>query len=230
MRAILLWGNLLLLLTGCVLTESLPQKPATPPVMVDSFFYGRAYLDANGNGEVDPDDPPLAGAMLSATDAAGRSGGGRSGSDGVAQAWWPDESTFPITLSMSPPEGYAPVGPEEVVLQEAECCGADFLFASLPLDEDAFWDEFPLPDDAEIVPVTEGFDLGFVVEMVEPELFDFYARWLQNRGWQQQAPTEAMVTLPHQRWRKAGYELLIEIEGVDDQNHLIVWVLLREQP
>lgn len=95
-------------------------------------------------------------------------------------------------------------------------------------DEGDFWDVFPLPDDAETLPFGEGFDLGFSTRMVEPEVFDFYAAWLSEQGWQQQAPTEAMVTLPHQTWRKDGVELLIEIEGVDAGGHTVVWVRTKE--
>jgi len=54
---------------------------------------------------------------------------------------------------MIPPDGCALIGPAEMVLQEGECCSADFLFA----------------------PVVEGFDLGFATGLTEPEVFDFYA-------------------------------------------------------
>lgn len=95
-------------------------------------------------------------------------------------------------------------------------------------DELVFWERLPLPDDAETRPVVEGVDLGFATRMIEPELFDFYATWLEEQGWQQQAPTEAMVTLPHQRWRKGGAELLIEIQGLDGQGRTVVWLQVDE--
>lgn len=91
-------------------------------------------------------------------------------------------------------------------------------------DEATFWKSFPLPEDAELVPVVEGFDIGFATGMIEPELFDFYARWLREQGWSQQAPTEAMITLPHQRWRKDGVELLIELQPLDEQGRTVVWI------
>ena len=93
-------------------------------------------------------------------------------------------------------------------------------------DEAAFWESFPLPEDAELVPVVEGFDIGFATGMIEPELFDFYAAWLEEQGWSQQAPTEAMITLPHQRWRKDGVELLIELQPLDEQGRTVVWIQL----
>jgi len=70
----------------------------------------------------------------------------------------------------------------------------------------------------------EGFDIGFATRMIEPELFDFYGRWLRQQGWSQQAPTEAMVTLPRQRWRKDGVELLIELHPPDEQGRTVAWV------
>jgi hypothetical protein len=35
-----------------------------------------------------------------------------------------------------------------------------------------------------------------------------------------------MQTLPHQVWRKDGYELLIEIRGLDEQGRTIVWAMM----
>lgn len=92
-----------------------------------------------------------------------------------------------------------------------------------PLTEPAFWDAFPMPEDAESVPVVEGYDLGYATIMSEPQLFDTYAGWLRDQGWEQQAPTEAMQTLPHQVWRKEGFELLLEVQGLDEQGRTILW-------
>jgi hypothetical protein len=91
-------------------------------------------------------------------------------------------------------------------------------------DEAGFWDAFPLPDDAEMVPVAQSYDYGFATGMIEPELFEAYTVWLTEMGWQQQAPTEAMQTRPHQVWRRDGAEFLIEIQGLDDENRTLVWV------
>ncbi len=83
---------------------------------------------------------------------------------------------------------------------------------------------FPLPADAEEVPVVEGVYIGFTTGLSEPELFDFYAAWLGQHGWQQQAPTEAMITPPRQRWRKGDLELLIELQPPDEGGHTVAWV------
>jgi hypothetical protein len=84
-----------------------------------------------------------------------------------------------------------------------------------------------LPNDAETVPVVEGYDLGFATSMPEPAIWDTYAAWLRGQGWQQQAPVEARSTLPHQVWRKDGAELLLEIQGLDEQGRTVVWLQLE---
>lgn len=97
-------------------------------------------------------------------------------------------------------------------------------------DKLAFLDSFPLPDDAELVEVPDSFDGGFATSMTEPELFEAYGEWLMDQGWTQQAPTEAMVTLPHQVWRTEGGELLMEIQGLDDQDRTVMWVQVTSVP
>ena len=130
------------------------------------------------------------------------------------------------------PEGGWPPGEHFAVLtMNDQVVGRyDFTIVSSggapAFDADAFWSELPAPDDAEGVEVLEGYDVGFVTAMTEPELFDAYAELLSEQGWQQQAPTEAMETLPHQVWRTEGAELLIEIRGLDADGHTIVWMKL----
>lgn len=106
-----------------------PTPQGTVPVLADSFFYGKAYIDSNGNGQIDPGDPPLEGALFIATDARGASGGGWTDSKGSAMAWWPSDSQYPVTLQMQPPEGsgYTIIGRDKIVLQEWET-SAEFLF------------------------------------------------------------------------------------------------------
>ena len=96
-------------------------------------------------------------------------------------------------------------------------------------DEATFWHRFPRPSDAAAIPVGEGFDTGLRTGMIEPELFDFYAAWLRCEGWQRQAPTEAVVGLPHQAWQKETLDLLIEIRGLDEQGNTVVWFQLKER-
>ena len=97
--------------------------------MADTFFYGKAYIDANRNGIIDPDDFPLEGALFIATDARGFSGDGKTNAEGSAMAWWPSDSQYPVTLQMHPPEGsgYIVIGKDQVVLLEWDIRG-EFLF------------------------------------------------------------------------------------------------------
>ena len=84
--------------------------------------------------------------------------------------------------------------------------------------------QVPLPGDADLVPVGEGFYIGFSTALVEPQLFDFYAAWLSQRGWVLVAPIEAVVSQPHQRWRKDDLELLIELQPLDEQGRTVAWL------
>ena len=90
--------------------------------------------------------------------------------------------------------------------------------------EDNFWAALPLPDDADLVPVVEGVDLAFATALSEPEIFDAYAEWLTEQGWQQQAPTQAQISAPGQRWQKDVAEFSIEIPGQDAEGRALVWL------
>ncbi|TEU17916.1 MAG: hypothetical protein E3J21_07205 [Anaerolineales bacterium] len=84
--------------------------------------------------------------------------------------------------------------------------------------------QVPLPGDAELVPVSEEFYIGFTTGLIEPQLFDFYAAWLSQRGWVLVAPIEAVVSQPHQRWRKDDLELLIELQSPDERGRTVAWL------
>ena len=138
---------------------------------------------------------------------------------GFSFAYLPDggwlTGTHTVTLTINDVEvGRYPFAIEQPIFNEA-----------------AFLESFPLPDDAELVEVVEGFDGGFATSMTEPELFDAYGEWLEGQGWTQQAPAEATVTLPHQVWRTARGELLLEIQGLDDQGRTVLWLkVTKVQP
>jgi WD40 repeat protein len=104
---------------------------------------------------------------------------------------------------------------------------ADASLKPSSFDFNFFLETFPLPYDFDLLPTTQGMGINFATGLVEPQIFDFYAAWLSEDGWQQQAPIEAMVTLPHQIWRKDGNELYIEIQGLDDQDRTLVWVEMQ---
>jgi hypothetical protein len=133
------------------------------------------------------------------------------------------------------PEGGWPEGQHYVVLTMNDQEVGRYTFttsgeaapaSSGAFDETAFWNEFPVPDDAEGTPVTADYDGGFLTVMTETEVFDAYAQWLAEQGWQQQAPAETTETVPNQVWRTDGAELRIEIPGVDGQGRTIVWIQL----
>jgi hypothetical protein len=121
---------LILMTTACVplAAPESPEPSPSEPVLEDSFFFGRAFLDTNQNGEVDSADRPLQGATFTARDAQGASGGGKTDADGHASAWWPGKTRYPVELRMEPPEGsaYQPVGSNPVILTEGST--AEFLF------------------------------------------------------------------------------------------------------
>jgi hypothetical protein len=111
--------------------DTAPPK-STPKILADAFFFGHAYLDADGNGKIDPDDPGLGGARFE----VGLSWGGGSvaftGKDGSASIVIPGglrEKDWPVRARMIPPPdtSYQLVGPAEVVLEYPKS-SADFLF------------------------------------------------------------------------------------------------------
>ena len=119
------------ILLACALpTTALPLTRTPLPVMGDAFFFGRAFVDTDGNGQIDPTDPSLKGAVFTATDARGASSGGITDDQGRATAWFPGGGVkYPVTLRSRPPKdsAYTVIGPSEVVLQKGT--SADFLFA-----------------------------------------------------------------------------------------------------
>lgn len=91
-----------------------------------------------------------------------------------------------------------------------------------PLEEEAFWQAFPLPDDAEFLPVVEGVDAGFSTTFLPPSrILDFYGAWLRLQGWER-VPTTEQAPYPHRQWQKEGAQLLIEIQGQDEAGRTIV--------
>lgn len=134
-RHLLLPSLALMMLTGCDLIERLLLPPTpTAVIMADWFFHGCAYVDANGNGEIDTDDEPLKGAMLLVS-LKGRAGfGAPTASNGCATIVVPgglNKESWPVTLSINPPTedaGLELVKPTEHVLEYPDSSG-DFLFS-----------------------------------------------------------------------------------------------------
>ncbi len=127
------------------------------------------------------------------------------------------------------PDGGWPTGTHGVrlIVNDIEVASYPFAVGPHPFDKTAFFDKFPLPKDAEMTEAPAPYEGGFVTSMSEPEIFDAYAEWLKGEGWVQKAPTEAMITLPHQTWSIEGAELLLEIRGQDAQGRTEVWLKVK---
>ncbi len=128
------WRNIPLVSILLLLCACNGLKP-TPEILADAFFSGHAYLDANGNGEIDPDDPGLEGAMFSVTPIWGGGNSATTGEDGYAWVIIPGglrEDDWPIRVHMRPPPetSYGLVSPAEIVL-EPPGRPADFLFTDV---------------------------------------------------------------------------------------------------
>jgi hypothetical protein len=119
---------ILFLSLTCANPLAAPATETPLAVLADSFYFASVYLDSNANGVIDSSDAPLQGALFTAQDANGLNGGGYSGKDGSAQAWWPAGSQYPVTLKIKPPKdsSYVIVGADTVLLDEGN--HADFLF------------------------------------------------------------------------------------------------------
>jgi hypothetical protein len=137
-RYLLLPSLVLTVLAGCdfierLLTPATPRATPTAAIMADWFFHGCAYVDANGNGEIDTDDEPLKGAMLLVSLKGMVGFGAPTFSDGCATIVVPGglkKDNWPVTLSINPPaedDGLELVEPTEHVL-EYPGSSWDFLF------------------------------------------------------------------------------------------------------
>jgi hypothetical protein len=221
---------------------SYPFRVVPPAEAIPSQI--RQVTLARGTDEnYNPVDPATTFALDDTVNLVGR---GDLGLDTWLQADWyvngqlDEAGTRSLTLTENAPdtgfafsylpEGGWPAGEHFVVLTMNDREVDRYAFTVVasggeaPLDELAFWDIFPLPEDAEIGPVVEGIDLGFSTALTEPQVFDYYAAWLTDQGWHQQAPTEAQDRPPSQTWRKDGAELLIEVQGLDDAGRTVIWV------
>ena len=118
------------LATVLMMTSCAP-KPAQP-VLGDSFFSGQAFLDANGNGQLDPADTPLKDATFIVRLQGGGEFGGTTDGKGNAFVTIPGGVQYPVTLRMEPPKGspLVLIGPAEIVAKDASATNAKFLFKS----------------------------------------------------------------------------------------------------
>ena len=118
---------LLISITSCA------PKAATPTVqaIVDSFFSGYAYLDVNGNGELDSEDTPVENATFIVTLQFGGEVGAFTDRTGYAFIVAPGGVDYPVTMRMEPPKDSTLklIGPSEITHELADE-SPKFLFSS----------------------------------------------------------------------------------------------------
>jgi hypothetical protein len=109
-----------------------PMPTPTPVVLADSFFSGYAFLDVNGNEQIDSADTPLKDAIFIVQFEGGAEFGALTDETGNAFVIIPAAVQYPVTLFMKPPTDstFTLIGPPSIVLQETAGEKASFLFAS----------------------------------------------------------------------------------------------------
>lgn len=116
-----------------VLLISCTPQPATPTIqpIVDSFFSGYAFLDVNGNGELDSEDAPVENAAFIVTLQFGGEVGAFTDKDGYAFIVVPGGADYPVKMRMEPPENSTLklIGPSEIIHELADE-SPKFLFSS----------------------------------------------------------------------------------------------------
>jgi hypothetical protein len=119
--------TLLLSTTGC----NLPTLIPTVQPIVDSFFSGYAFLDVNGNGELDSDDTPVENATFIVTLQFGGEVGAFTDKTGYAFIVAPGGADYPVKMRMEPPKDSTLklIGPSEITHELADE-SPKFLFSS----------------------------------------------------------------------------------------------------
>ena len=127
-RMIIFLSILSLSISACNAASPTP----TPAVLADSFFSGYAFVDANGNGQIDSADTPMKDAIFIVQLEGGAEFGGLTNESGNAFVLIPAAVTYPVTLMMKPPDkdAFTLIGPPSIILKEIASEKASFLFAS----------------------------------------------------------------------------------------------------
>jgi len=117
------------LLLAIVLTGCAPTPVPMEPILVDAFFSGYAYLDVNGNDEIDSEDMPIENATLIITLQGGMETGDTTDENGNAFITIPGGVDYPVTLRMEAPtdSNLKLIGPSSVTYPSDE--PAKFLFS-----------------------------------------------------------------------------------------------------
>jgi hypothetical protein len=104
----------------------------TEPVLADSFFSGRALLDANGNGQIDSEDTPITNATFHVEINGVKVFGDATDETGNAFILIPGGVKYPVDVSMEAPKDSALniIEPSKITLKEATGETITFLFSS----------------------------------------------------------------------------------------------------
>ncbi len=114
-----------IILVGCTVTP-------TEPALADSFFSSQAFLDANGNGQIDSEDTPVENAAFIVTLQNGGEFGGQTDDIGKAFITIPASVEYPVTVRMEAPKDSALIllEPSTITLSEQTGETIKFLFSS----------------------------------------------------------------------------------------------------
>jgi hypothetical protein len=131
----MLWVIALAALTACLSPSGgvspLPVvNTPTPAPIADTFFSAQALLDVNGNGQIDAEDTPIAGATFIVTLPGGAEFGAQTAESGKAFITVPSRVEYPVTARMEAPKdsGLTLVEPSTVSLNEPTGETIQFLF------------------------------------------------------------------------------------------------------
>jgi hypothetical protein len=120
-----LFAILFLLTVGC------SAEPTEPKVLADSAFSGTALLDANGNGQIDPEDTPIEGATFSVEIDGVKVFREITDEKGYAYILIPGGVEYPVNVIMEVPEDSSlkPITPSTVSVSTG-ISATQFLFSS----------------------------------------------------------------------------------------------------
>ena len=122
-----------LALAGCIPISAQNLTPTpTPFIRIHSYFSAYAFLDANGNGEVDPADTPVKDATFIVTLPGGTEFGEPTDETGYAFITIPAEVEYPVTLRMGAPQDsmLKAIEPSTITLLGPAGETIQFLFSS----------------------------------------------------------------------------------------------------
>lgn len=123
----------LLALTGCI--PALEQTQAPTPIEsihVHTAFSASAFLDANGNGQVDSADTPIKDATFIVALPGGTEFGDQTDDAGYAFISIPAAVEYPVTLRMEAPKDslWKAIEPSTITVPAATGETIQFLFSS----------------------------------------------------------------------------------------------------